>query len=137
MNTYEIEYNGNLRTKAKHMASGEVIYTDAPKDNHGLGETFSPTDMVCSALASCMLTIMAIAVEKNGVNIIGTKVIVKKTMTSNPRMIAQIDTAIYFPKNYDEKTKLILERSAFNCPVHKSLSDKMIKNISFSYNQLD
>ena len=81
MNTYEIEYNGNLRTKAKHMASGEVIYTDAPKDNHGLGETFSPTDMVCSALASCMLTIMAIAVEKNGVNIIGTKVIVKKTTT--------------------------------------------------------
>jgi uncharacterized OsmC-like protein len=133
MNSYEIEYTGNLRTAAKHIDSGEIIFTDAPKDNHGLGEAFSPTDMVCAALASCMLTIMAIAVEKNGISIIGTKIIAKKTMGDNPRMIAQIDTNIFFPSNYDKKTKTILERSAFNCPVHKSLSDKIVKNISFNY----
>ena len=133
MNTYEIEYIGNLRTAAKHLESGEVIYTDAPKDNHGLGETFSPTDMVCAALASCMLTIMAIAVEKNGLDIKGTKVMAEKTMSNNPRMIAQISVNIVFNKNFDNKTQSILERSALNCPVHKSLSNEMIKKVSFSY----
>ena len=133
MNSYEIEYTGNLRTSAKHIDSGEIVFTDAPKDNHGLGEAFSPTDMLCAALASCMLTIMAIAVEKNGVDIKGTKVFAKKFMGNNPRMIAQIDIEIVFPTNYNQKTKSILERSAFNCPVHKSLSDKVVKNISFIY----
>ena len=133
MNSFEIEYTGNLRTAAKHLDSGEIIFTDAPKDNHGLGKAFSPTDMVCSALASCMLTIMAIAVEKSGDNIKGTKVVAKKTMGSNPRMISKIDIAITFPKDYDQKTRAILERSALNCPVHKSLSEKVIKNVSFNY----
>ncbi len=73
MNTFEIKYQGDLRTTATHLDSGSEISTDAPKDNHGLGQTFSPTDMVCSALASCILTIMAIAVEKNNVDIKGTK----------------------------------------------------------------
>ena len=133
MNSYEIKYDGNFRTNATHLDSGTIINTDAPKDNHGLGESFSPTDLVCTALASCILTIMAIAVEKNGVDIKGTVVNVKKTMQSNPRRIAQIDVEIKFPKNYDKKTKVILERSAFNCPVHQSLSKDMKKNISFSY----
>tara|TARA_B110000196_G_C21041882_1_gene612881 strand:- start:399 stop:806 length:408 start_codon:yes stop_codon:yes gene_type:complete len=133
MNSFEIEYTGNLRTAAKHLDSGEIIFTDAPKDNHGLGKSFSPTDMVCSALASCMLTIMAIAVEKSGVNIKGTKVVAKKTMGSNPRMISQIDIAITFPRNYDQKIRTILERSALNCPVHRSLSDEVIKDVSFNY----
>ncbi|HAE30792.1 MAG TPA: osmotically inducible protein OsmC [Flavobacteriales bacterium] len=133
MNTYEIEYTGNLRTAAKHLDSGEVIYTDAPKDNHGLGETFSPTDMVCTALASCMLTIMAIAVEKNGVDITGTKIMAEKTMGNDPRRIAQISVNIVFTKNFDTKTRNILQRSALNCPVHRSLSDDMIKNVSFTY----
>ena len=83
MNTFEIKYQGNLRTSSTHLDSGSVISTDAPKDNHGLGETFSPTDMVCSALASCILTIMAIAVEKNNIDIKGTTAIVKKTMENN------------------------------------------------------
>lgn len=134
MNSFEIKYDGGLRTSAIHLESGSLINTDAPKDNHGLGETFSPTDMVCTALASCMLTIIAIAVEKNGVNIEGTIAQVKKTMSKEPRMIGQIDVNITFPSNYDKKTKAIIERSALNCPVHKSLSDSMIKNISFNYN---
>ena len=134
MNSFEIKYDGGLRTSATHLESGSLINTDAPKDNHGLGATFSPTDMVCTALASCMLTIIAIAVEKNGVNIEGTIAQVKKTMSKEPRMIGQIDVKITFPSNYDKKTKLIIERSALNCPVHKSLSDSMIKNVSFNYN---
>ena len=133
MNTFEIKYLGNLRTAATHLDSGSVISTDAPKDNHGLGAGFSPTDMVCSALASCILTIMAIAVEKNGTNIKGTIAMVKKTMGNNPRRIAKIDIKLTFPMDYDEKTKVILERAAHNCPVHHTLSNEVEKNIHFIY----
>ena len=133
MNSFEIKYNGNLRTSAKHLDSGTIITTDAPKDNHGLGECFSPTDLVCTSLASCMLTIMGIAVKKYEIDITGATAIVKKTMGTAPRMISQIDIVIKFPDNYPDKIKKILERSALNCPVHKSLSDKIKKNITFTY----
>ncbi len=133
MNSFEIKYKGNLRTTATHLDSGSEISTDAPKDNHGLGETFSPTDMVCTALASCILTIMAIAVEKNGEDIKGAKAMVKKTMGINPRRISKIDIELTFPRDYDERTKVILERAAHNCPVHHTLSDEVEKNINFIY----
>ena len=133
MNTLEIKYQGDLRTTATHLDSGSEISTDAPKDNHGLGETFSPTDMVCSALASCILTIMAIAVEKNDVDIKNTKAIVKKTMGNNPRRIVKIEINLTFPKEYDSKTRTILEKAANNCPVHHSLSEKVEKDILFTY----
>jgi uncharacterized OsmC-like protein len=133
MNTFEIKYQGNLRTTATHLDSGSKISTDAPKDNHGLGESFSPTDMVCSALASCILTIMAIAVEKNDIDIKNTTAIVKKTMGNNPRRITKIEIELAFPKDYDSKTKIILERAAHNCPVHHTLSETVEKNISFKY----
>ena len=133
MNTFEIKYLGGLRTSSTHLDSGSVISTDAPKDNHGLGEAFSPTDMICSALASCILTIMAIAVEKNGVDIKDTIAIVKKTMGNNPRRIAKIDIDLTFTKKLDSKTKSILERAAYNCPVHHTLSKSVEKNISFKY----
>jgi len=133
MNTLEVKYQGNLRTTATHLDSGSEISTDAPKDNHGLGETFSPTDMVCSALASCILTIMAIAVEKNDIDIKDTTAIVKKTMGNNPRRITKIEIDLTFPKEYDSKTKTILERAANNCPVHHTLSERVKKNISFTY----
>ena len=133
MNTFEIKYKGNLRTTATHLDSGSKISTDAPKDNHGLVEAFSPTDMVCSALASCILTIMAIALEKKGIRIKGTTAIVKKTMGNNPRRISKIDIALTFPMDYDEKTKVILERAAHNCPVHHTLSNDVEKNINFFY----
>ena len=134
MNSFEIKYNGNLRTSAKHLESGEIINTDAPKDNHGLGECFSPTDLVCTSLASCMLTIMAISVKKHGIELDGTSASVKKTMGSAPRMISQIDITITFPESYTDKIKMILEKSALSCPVHKSLSKKIVKNIDFIYN---
>ena len=133
MNTLEIKYLGNLRTSSTHLDSGSVINTDAPKDNHGLGEAFSPTDMVCSALASCILTIMAIAVEKHHIDIKETTAIVKKTMGNSPRRIAKIYIDLTFPKDYDSKTKTILERAAYNCPVHHTLSESVEKNISFKY----
>ena len=133
MNTFEIKYQGNLRTTATHLDSGSKISTDAPKDNHGLGEAFSPTDMVCSALASCILTIMAIAVEKNNIDIKNTTAIVKKTMGNNPRRISKIEIDLTFPKDYDSKTKIILERAAYNCPVHHTLSKTVEKYISFKY----
>ncbi len=133
MNTFEINYLGDLRTSAVHLDSGSKISTDAPKDNHGLGENFSPTDLVCSALASCILTIMAISVKKNNIDIKNTKAKVKKTMTSSPRMIKKIEIDLFFPKNYDDKTKAILERAALNCPVHHSLSVKTEKKITFNY----
>jgi uncharacterized OsmC-like protein len=133
MNTFEIKYKGDLRTTAIHLDSGSEINTDAPKDNHGLGETFSPTDMVCTALASCILTIMAIAVERDNIDIKGTTAVVKKTMGKNPRRIAKIDIDLTFPREYDQKTKTVLERAAYNCPVHHTLSETVEKNISFKY----
>ena len=133
MNTFEIKYKGDLRTTAIHLDSGSEISTDAPKDNHGLGETFSPTDMVCTALASCILTIMAIAVERDDIDIKGTTAVVKKTMGKNPRRISKIDIDLTFPREYDQKTKTILERAAYNCPVHHTLSENVEKNISFNY----
>ena len=133
MNKFEIKYQGNLRTIATHLDSGSEISTDAPRDNHGLGQTFSPTDMVCSALASCILTIMAIAVEKNNMDIKGTTAMVKKTMGNNPRRIAKIEIDIVFQKEYDSKTRTILEMAAYNCPVHHTLSEAVEKNISFTY----
>tara|TARA_B100000674_G_C37553469_1_gene783975 strand:- start:54 stop:461 length:408 start_codon:yes stop_codon:yes gene_type:complete len=133
MNNFKVKYKGNLRTEIIHLDSGSVIITDAPKDNHGLGESFSPTDMLCSSLASCILTIMAIAVEKNGVDISDTTAIVTKEMTTNPRRIAKIDIKLTFKRKYDLKTKAILERAAFNCPVHHSLSENIEKNITFNY----
>ena len=133
MNSFEIKYNGNLRTSATHLESNTTINTDAPKDNHGLGESFSPTDMVCVSLASCMLTIMAISMRKHTVKLKGATASVKKTMGSEPRMISQIDITITFPETYTDKIKIILERSALNCPVHHSLSEKIVKNIKFIY----
>ena len=133
MNTFEVKYKGNLRTTAIHLDSGSKIRTDAPKDNHGLGETFSPTDMLCSSLASCILTIMAIAVKKKDIDIKGAIATVKKTMANNPRRISKIEIDLTFPRQYDSKTKIILERAAYSCPVHHALSESIEKIISFTY----
>ena len=133
MNKFEITYDGNLRTSAVHLESGSKINTDAPKDNQGLGQKFSPTDLLCVSLASCMLTIMGIAMQKYNIDLLGTTASVKKTMGVEPRMISQIDITIKFTTSFDEKIKTILERSAHNCPVHKSLSTDIKKNITFIY----
>ena len=133
MSTSKIIYKNNLRTEAQHIASGQKIITDAPLDNNGKGEAFSPTDLVATALASCMITIMAIAAEKNGINISGTSASVKKIMGANPRTISDIVVEIKMSKDLALKDRKRLEKAALACPVHKSLHPDMNKEITFSY----
>ena len=133
MSTSKIIYKNNLRTEAQHIASGQKIITDAPLDNNGKGEAFSPTDLVATALASCMITIMAIAAEKNGINISETSASVKKIMGTNPRTISDIVIEIKMSKDLDLKDRNRLEKAALACPVHKSLHPDMNKEITFSY----
>ena len=133
MSTSKIIYKNNLRTEAQHIASGQKIITDAPLDNNGKGEAFSPTDLVATALASCMITIMAIAAEKNGINISETSASVKKVMGTNPRTISDIVIEIKMNKDLALKDRKRLEKAALACPVHKSLHPDMNKEITFSY----
>lgn len=134
METIKIHYPGNLRTQATHVASGVEIITDAPLDNHGKGESFSPTDLLCSSLGSCMLTLMGIAANTHSIDLVGTDVSVTKVMVSNPRKVGEIKITIYFPKNnYSDKEKKILELAALTCPVYLSLHDSVIKTVEFKY----
>ena len=133
MITSKIIYKNNLRTEAQHIASGQKIITDAPLDNNGKGEAFSPTDLVATALASCMITIMAIAAEKNGIDILETSASVKKIMGANPRTISDVIIEITMSKDLALKDRKRLERAALACPVHKSLHPDMNKEITFSY----
>jgi len=131
----EIVYEGNLRTKAVHIASGSEILTDAPIDNQGKGEKFSPTDLVATALGSCMLTIMGMAAKVQKVDISDTKVKVEKIMGKDPRKISKINIEIYFNKIISDKHKIILERAAHHCPVGKTLEGNIEENIKFIYQQ--
>ena len=133
MSTSKIIYKNNLRTEAQHIASGQKIITDAPLDNNGKGEAFSPTDLVATALASCMITIMAIAAEKNGINLLETSASVKKIIGTNPRTISDIVIEIKMSKDLALKDRKRLEKAALACPVHKSLHPDMNKEITFSY----
>ena len=129
--TSKVIYKGDLRTEATHIRSGKTIITDAPTDNKGKGETFSPTDLVATALASCMLTIMGIKADEMNINIEGTTAEEEKIMGTSPRTIAQVNIIINIPISADEKTKKILEKAALTCPVDKSLSDSMIRDVKF------
>ena len=131
--TSEVIYKGDLRTAATHLQSGTVIETDAPTDNNGKGERFSPSDLVATALASCMMTIMGIAARTHGFDIDGTTCSVQKIMVANPRRIGEIKIDMRFPegKVYDDKTKAIIERAALTCPVFESLHPDCKKTVDF------
>lgn len=129
--TSKVIYKGSLRTEATHLRSGNTIITDAPTDNKGKGEAFSPTDLVATALASCMLTIMGIKADEMNINIDGTTAEIEKIMGSGPRRIAQLIIVINIPILTDQKTKNILEKAVLACPVDKSLSDSMIRDVKF------
>ena len=133
MSQSNIVYKDNLRTEAVHLSSGEAIITDAPVDNNGKGEAFSPTDLVAAALGSCMITIMGIAAQKHNIDISGTSASVKKIMGSNPRKIAEVVIDISMSNHLNENDRKRLERAALSCPVHKSLHPDLIKTISFFY----
>lgn len=128
-------YKGGLRTEITHLQSGTKITTDAPLDNHGKGESFSPTDLFSGALASCMLTIMGISAQSYGFNIDGTKVETEKVMAENPRRVAEIRLNISFPKgnNYTDQQKRVLEAAAKTCPVAGSLHPDIKKVMKFNY----
>ena len=131
--TSKVVYSGNLRTKAEHLKSGAKIITDAPTDNHGKGEAFSPTDTVATALASCMLTVMGIKADDLKVNLKGTTAEITKTMAAEPRRISKVEIKITFPESYSEKSQKILENTAKTCPVIQSLHPDLEKHISFNY----
>ena len=129
----KVIYNGGLRTEAYHIQSGISILTDAPVDNQGKGEAFSPTDLVATALASCMLTIMGIVAERNDIELRGTTAEVEKIMGSAPRKIDQINVNIFFLEKFDKKSKHKLESAALTCPVSNSLNSSLKKSINFIY----
>jgi uncharacterized OsmC-like protein len=132
--TSTVEYLGDLRTKAIHLKSGEAIITDAPTDNQGKGEAFSPTDLVATALGNCMLTVMGIKARDMNVDIKGASISITKIMGTEPRRIIEIIAAFSFKKNQlNEKEKTILENTARTCPVFYSLHPEIKKTISFEW----
>jgi len=133
METATIKYLGNLRTEAIHVQSGSKIITDAPTDNHGKGEAFSPTDLLSTSLGSCILTTMALVAERHQLDVAGSTAEITKVMEANPRRVGEIIVKIHFAKTYSEKDKELLERSALTCPVAKSLHPDLKQTISFSY----
>lgn len=131
--TSQIIYKGELRTIATHLQSGTSIETDAPTDNQGKGERFSPTDLVATALSACMVTTMAIKARTMNIDLDGTRVDTTKIMLSDPRRIGKIVAHVYFPASLqlDDKTKELLERTARTCPVERSLHPDMELDMAF------
>ena len=131
--TSKVTYLGDLRTSSVHLQSGSEIISDAPLDNNGKGEAFSPTDTVANALASCMLTVMGIKARDMEVNMDGSTAEVTKYMQADPRRISKIEVVLTMKSDADQKAKTILERTALTCPVHQSLHPDIEKNITFNW----
>ncbi len=122
--TSTVVYNGELRTTCTHLKSGSDFETDAPVDNHGKGERFSPTDLMATSLATCMITVMGIKADTMGCDLTDVKIEVLKIMKTDPRRVSIIELTFHFPdalKDVDEKTKAILKNTADTCPVMKSI----------------
>jgi putative redox protein len=134
METIRTRYIGNLRTSAKHAQSAETIITDAPLDNQGRGEAFSPTDLLAASLGSCMLTIMGIAAREHKFSIDGTEVKITKIMASGPRRVSEIIIDLIFPHNdYTAKQKKIIKLSAETCPVALSLHPDLKQTVMMHF----
>lgn len=133
MITSKVKYPGELRTEAVHVKSGNVIITDAPTDNHGKGEAFSPTDLVATALASCMISVMGIVSMKEGITTTdGATAEVTKVMYAEPRRIGEIHVKMIMPKkDFTDKEKKMYEHAAHTCPVAKSLHPDLKQVITF------
>ena len=134
METAKTKYLGDLRTEIVHLRSGSVITTDAPVDNKGRGENFSPTDLVASALGSCIFTIMGIAAREHSFSIDGSACRITKIMTENPRKIGEIRIEFDFTGNdYNDKQKKILEYCVKTCPVALSLNESIFQNVTLIF----
>jgi putative redox protein len=132
--TSRVIYSAGLRTEAVHLKSGNKIITDAPTDNHGKGEAFSPTDLLATSLATCMLTVMGIACDARSISMDGTVAEVTKIMAANPRRVAEIKITITFPSmGYTDEQKKMLEHTGRTCPVAQSLHPNLIQNITFVF----
>jgi uncharacterized OsmC-like protein len=132
--TSKVTYLGDLRTKSIHVQSGSEIISDAPLDNNGKGEAFSPTDTVANALASCMMTIMGIKARDLEVDFINSTAEVTKIMNAEPRRIGAIEIVFEMQGVESEKNRTILERAAMTCPVFLSLSSEIEKRVTFNWN---
>ena len=133
MATSIVYYSGELRTESTHIQSGQKLTTDAPTDNEGKGKAFSPTDLLATSLANCMLTIMGITAQSKNINIDSTRATVEKIMGQEPRRVQEIKIDFQFSTNYTDKEKKLLEQAALTCPVANSLSKDLIQTIKFSY----
>jgi putative redox protein len=134
MTPITVYYEGALRTEATHTKSGKKIITDAPPDNNGRGEAFSPTDLVCAALSSCMMTIMGMLAEREGIDLKDLRSDVVKIMASNPRKIAEIQITFFHDRLIaTDIQKEKLKRAALTCPVALSLSDSVKQTIAFNF----
>ena len=133
MPTSKVTYLGDLRTSSIHLQSGSEIISDAPLDNNGKGEAFSPTDTVANGLATCMMTVMGIKAREMGIDFSGSTAEVTKVMAADPRRISEIHVAFEMNLQADEKTKTILERTALTCPVHFSLHPDIKREIVFNW----
>ncbi len=128
------KYLGGLRVECVHLPSGVKLITDAPVDNQGKGEAFSPTDLCAVSLAACILTVLGIYGEKHRVDLTGIEAEISKEMVNEPRRIGKIDIIVNMPpKNYSQKEKLILPRIANTCAVHYSLNEQVVQNIIFNW----
>ena len=132
--TSKVIYTGNLRTENTHQKSGGTYITDAPVDNNGKGEAFSPTDTIATGLANCILTVMGIKARQMETAMAGAQAAVTKAMASNPRRISKIEIAITMPLGFSEKEQKILEHTAHTCPVHYSLHPDIEKVVTFKWN---
>ena len=129
-----IEYQGGLRCRAVHGPSGAVLHTDAPVDNHGRGESFSPTDLVATALGVCMLTVMGIVAERHAWSLTGTRVKVVKHMVADPaRRIGKLTVRFELPSALDERARTTLAAAAHTCPVAKSLAAGLELDVEFAW----
>ena len=134
MTTIKTIYLGELRTENEHLQSGNTVITDAPTDNRGKGEYFSPTDLLATALGSCIMTIMGIKARDNNIDLEGTKIDVTKIMASEPRRVAEVIVDFYFPqKGYSEEEKKIVESVAGTSPVPLSLHPELKQTIKFNW----
>lgn len=134
MNTAKIIYRGNLRTECTHLRSRNMLITDAPPDNQGKGEAFSPADLLATALGGCMLTIIGIAANTHNFNIDGTEVSITKLMADNPRRVKEVVVEFEFPaNNFSAKEKVIIEKAARTCPVALSLHPDVVQTVRFNY----
>lgn len=129
-----MQYEGGLRCRAVHGPSGAELVTDAPVDNHGQGASFSPTDLVATALGTCVLTTMAIVAERHGWDLVGAHARVEKVMVATPvRRIGRLELVVAMPAALDARARETLERTAHTCPVHKSLGANVELPMRFEY----